>query len=109
MIVVVGLSHQNATIEVRERFAIGSDRVPDCLTCHATGLGAPGGWPDGDAPQAAVSCEACHGPAAAHASASDPAGVRLADPMASCVSCHTPEVSAGFDPVEGWKKAGHAK
>ena len=31
MIVVVGLSHQNATIEVRERFAIGSDRVPDLL------------------------------------------------------------------------------
>ena len=31
MIVVVGVSHQNAAIEVRERFALSADRVPDLL------------------------------------------------------------------------------
>jgi glutamyl-tRNA reductase len=31
VIVIVGLTHQNATIEVRERFAISADRVPDLL------------------------------------------------------------------------------
>jgi len=31
VIVVVGLSHQNASIEVRERFALAADRVPDLL------------------------------------------------------------------------------
>lgn len=31
MIVVVGVTHQNASIEVRERFALPADRVPDLL------------------------------------------------------------------------------
>ena len=31
MIVVVGVSHQNASIEVRERFALAADRVPELL------------------------------------------------------------------------------
>jgi glutamyl-tRNA reductase len=31
VIVVVGVSHQNASIEVRERFALPADRVPDVL------------------------------------------------------------------------------
>jgi glutamyl-tRNA reductase len=31
VIVVVGVTHQNASIEVRERFALAADRVPDLL------------------------------------------------------------------------------
>ena len=31
MIVVVGVTHQNASIEVRERFALSAERVPDLL------------------------------------------------------------------------------
>ena len=87
----------------------GNQRTPHCLSCHATGLGAPGGFPEGGPAQASVSCEACHGPGAAHATAKEPATVRLADAKASCAACHTTEMSPKFDPVEGWKKAGHAK
>ncbi|HEU4395209.1 MAG TPA: multiheme c-type cytochrome, partial [Planctomycetota bacterium] len=87
----------------------GNEATPHCLSCHATGLGAPGGFPDGGPAQASVSCEACHGPGAAHAAAAEPARVRLADAKSSCAACHTAEVSPKFDPVEGWKKAGHSK
>jgi hypothetical protein len=87
----------------------GNEATPHCLSCHATGLGARGGFPDGGPAQASVSCEACHGPGAAHAAAPEPAKVRLGDAKSSCAACHTAEVSPKFDPVEGWKKAGHAK
>lgn len=41
-------------------------RDRDCLGCHVTGLGAPGGYhpdmaPDQARPIAAVTCESCHG------------------------------------------------
>jgi len=61
-----------------------------CLVCHVTGWGAPGG-PEAPAdigPYRDVQCEACHGPSAQHVRdpvvrtpASDP-------PEGSCTGCH---------------------
>ena len=72
---------------------------PECVGCHATGFGEPGGL--GELTSAAVSrlkgvqCEECHGPMAGHP---DDARVK-ARPVVqeTCLSCHDPANSPNFD------------
>jgi hypothetical protein len=98
--------HAAAMASVRKA---GFERRAACLSCHATGAGEPGGHAvPGDA-QAAVSCEACHGPAEAHVRASGMAPTTARDPYASCLRCHTPEMSPGFDPRAAWPRVSHGK
>ncbi|MGH0034262.1 MAG: multiheme c-type cytochrome [Myxococcota bacterium] len=80
----------------------GEDANAECLACHTTGFGRPGGFPsDGAAPDhpdlARVGCESCHGPGGEHvAEGSRKLGsiVSLGDKCDSCVilqicgSCH---------------------
>lgn len=71
---------------------------PECVACHSTGWGQPGGYADltpaAAATWKAVQCEACHGPLAGHPSA----GVK-ARPVttATCVGCHDVANSPQFD------------
>ncbi len=78
---------------------------PDCVACHVTGYGRPGGALVGrTAGREAVQCEACHGPGSRHvaaAEAGDEAAARRAiqgKPGAqACGLCHTRHHSPGFD------------
>jgi peroxiredoxin len=82
----------------------------DCLRCHTTAYGLPGGFPTGAAPDrhpdlARVGCESCHGPGEKHvAEGSRKLGtiVSLGDKCDSCVilqicgACHDDQNDAGF-------------
>jgi peroxiredoxin len=84
---------------------------PDCLRCHTTGFGRPGGFPEKGASAehadlAAVGCESCHGPGGDHvAEGAAKIGtiVSLGDKCDSCVilqicgSCHDDANDPGFE------------
>jgi peroxiredoxin len=100
-------AHAHA-VETLEKKGKAGD--PKCITCHVTGHGRPGGFPEGGragehADLARVGCESCHGPGAEHVKAGgkQPAGVlKLGDKCDSCVilqicgSCHDDANDPGF-------------
>lgn len=71
----------------------------DCVTCHVTGWGEPGGACRLDKLQgrAGVGCESCHGPGSRHVAAPSRANVTRAPGRDVCVSCHNLENSPHFD------------
>jgi len=84
---------------------------PDCLRCHTTAYGRPGGFPEKGlvaqhADLAAVGCESCHGPGGDHvAPDAQKIGtiVSLGDKCDSCVilqicgACHDDANDPGFE------------
>lgn len=75
----------------------GRARDPECARCHLTGLFAAGAACRLEERErlGGVQCEACHGPASAHAEA--PArGALLAPTEQACRACHTPDHDPGF-------------
>jgi cytochrome c553 len=76
------------------------ETLPVCVKCHVTGFEKDGGFVDQElTPElAGVQCEACHGPAAVHAS--DPMNKKnlIANPAEkTCRSCHTVGQDPKFD------------
>jgi hypothetical protein len=71
----------------------------DCISCHVTGFGQPGGAALGRLDELkGVGCESCHGPGSRHVD--NPQG-RDSDivrgvPEADCVGCHDSEHSQAF-------------
>ena len=69
------------------------DRDPNCLRCHTTGFGQPGGFrsvektPD----MANKQCESCHGPASLHLKAptKEEHQRTLTIPKNLCTTCHS--------------------
>ena len=93
-------AHAGAWLTLVER---GETNNPDCLPCHTTGFGEPGGFVDPVRERAllGVQCEACHGPMALHADQAGRVGFKP-DPglpvnEASCVRCHDDVNSPRFD------------
>lgn len=73
-----------------------------CVSCHATGYGAPGGSSLGHTEGLTdVQCEQCHGPGSLHAASPDvrgaPLGVVLETTAGTCTGCHNEEHSTRFD------------
>ena len=98
--------HAVATLE-----EAGKAQDADCLACHTTAYGKPGGFPEGARPDAhadlaRVGCESCHGPGGDHVGA-DAKRVgtilSLGDKCDSCVilkvcgSCHDDANDPGFE------------
>lgn len=83
---------------------------PECLPCHQTGLGHPGGATprDGD-PLDHVGCEACHGPGSEHARAPAAGYGRLPASATACTACHTVSNSPDFDFASYWAGVAHAR
>jgi hypothetical protein len=89
----------------------GKSDNADCLKCHTTGYGRPGGFPAEAAAEshgdlARVGCESCHGPGSEHVrdgSAKIGNIVSLADKCDSCVilqicgGCHDDANDPGFE------------
>jgi peroxiredoxin len=84
---------------------------PDCLHCHTTGFGRPGGFPAAGAVDqhpdlASVGCESCHGPGGDHVGEGATrlgSIVSLGDKCDSCVilqicgACHDEANDPGFE------------
>ena len=75
---------------------------PDCLKCHTTGYGQPGGFVSAETTPnlKGTGCEGCHGPGSEHikagkASPKFPEGNKKIDkiPQNACVNCHNPHVN----------------
>jgi peroxiredoxin len=89
--------------------AKGKAEDADCLRCHTTGLGKPGGFQAGGGAQpalAGVGCESCHGPGGDHVAegARKPGTIlKLSDKCGSCAilqicgSCHDDANDPGFE------------
>jgi peroxiredoxin/nitrate/TMAO reductase-like tetraheme cytochrome c subunit len=91
--------------------AVHKQGNPDCLRCHTTGFGRPGGFPEKASPTqhpdlAAVGCESCHGPGGDHiaeGAAKIGSIVSLGDKCDSCVilqicgACHDEANDPGFE------------
>ncbi len=71
---------------------------PECIGCHSTGWGEPGGFADLEPGTLrawkAVQCEACHGPLAGHPDQGTPARPVT---EATCTRCHDAANSPQFD------------
>ncbi len=88
----------------------GKSQNPDCLACHTTAFGRPGGFPKQARPAAhpdlaRVGCESCHGPGEDHIQENTPKFgniLSLGDKCDSCVilkicgSCHDDANDPGF-------------
>jgi len=84
---------------------------PECLRCHTTAFGKPGGFPADGRPAehpdlAVVGCESCHGPGSDHVEPEAPKIgniIALGDKCDSCVilqicgSCHDEANDPGFE------------
>ncbi len=70
----------------------------NCLECHTTGYGKPGGFRSArETPRLEqVGCEACHGPGSIHVQTSDPKDIRKVLSTKTCESCHNPERVKAF-------------
>jgi len=79
---------------------------PGCLRCHTTGLGHPGGFPDGEGLDR-VGCEACHGPGSDHLAAPSAGYGMLPGGPAACVACHTHDQAPTFRFDASWPVIAH--
>ncbi|MFC1715381.1 multiheme c-type cytochrome [Candidatus Poribacteria bacterium] len=72
----------------------GQETNAECLACHSTGYGKPGGFADaGSTPDlGGTTCQACHGPGSAHIEKGLDKEQRKAlmttDAKQACVNCH---------------------
>lgn len=92
----------------RDLRAQGHAQDPDCVSCHVVGLSSTRGFLSATkTPQlAAVGCESCHGPAAAHAVEPRRASLKKVS-LKVCDPCHTPDNSPDFDVKKFWPLIRH--
>lgn len=86
---------------------------PDCLPCHVTGYGHPGGYGSGPAANdrpgglGAVGCEACHGPGSDHVASPTASYGALPTDASACVACHTHDTAPEFRWTTSWPQVAH--
>ena len=94
----------NATKHATNFDTLKGDEVknPDCLRCHTTGYGKPGGFVSVETTPnlKGTGCEGCHGPGSEHRKAAKaspkwPGGAKNINkvPQNACVQCHNPHVN----------------
>jgi peroxiredoxin len=85
-----------------------ADRNDECVSCHVVGFGKPGGYAiDPPTPHFEnVGCETCHGRGGPHLSPPAPAAAGSYE--STCVTCHDPKHSLGFDYATFLPKVSHS-
>ncbi len=80
---------------------------PECLVCHTTGFGQPGGFiSEIDTPELQnVQCEMCHGPRLEHSR--NPQGGFAGEAKAACGRCHVKKHSPKFNFGRYWPRIRH--
>jgi hypothetical protein len=79
-----------------------------CLSCHATGIQKASANPSIEMARLQnVQCEQCHGPGSDHAAKPGKGYGRIANLQSTCSTCHTQQVSPGFDVQAAWAKIKH--
>jgi hypothetical protein len=72
----------------------GGEKHGDCLHCHATGYGKPGGFVDAESTPdlAGVTCQSCHGPGSKHIEKglSKEQRRKTVQRLPNCAECHKP-------------------
>lgn len=74
----------------------GEATNPECLPCHTTGYGKPGGFKNAKSTSglAGITCQSCHGPGSAHVEKGLTNEQRQMTiqrtPENVCIKCHTP-------------------
>ena len=70
----------------------------ECLACHTTGYGQPGGFRSEDeTPHLAnAGCEVCHGPGSVHVRSGDAADIKRSVTANDCEHCHNEERVQAF-------------
>ncbi len=90
---------------------VGSDRDPECVICHVSGLEYESGFVNEAKTShlTGVGCENCHGPGSAHIEGHGK--VLTVPPKTTCHQCHTPEHDGEFaaQEEEKMKKIMHWK
>jgi len=74
--------------------------LPECLVCHTTGYGHPGGFEKVEAKGdlSRVGCENCHGPGKLHSGSTEVGGlIRKEVPDAICLGCHDRDNDPEFE------------
>ncbi|MBI9090232.1 MAG: cytochrome c family protein [Desulfobacterium sp.] len=71
----------------------------ECLECHTTGYGKPGGFvSESQTPDLKnAGCEVCHGPGSLHAESGDPDDIDHDLTVESCSTCHNADRVQAFD------------
>lgn len=71
----------------------------ECLECHTTGYGKPGGFVSVEATPHLknAGCEVCHGPGSVHVETEDPEDIQGELTISDCKSCHAPDRVAAFN------------
>lgn len=89
--------HQHAWATLQK---VNKDKDLDCVACHVTGYGKPGGSVLGKLDGFTnVQCEACHGPGSLHVAAPQKGAGSHINPRptaAVCTGCHTTEHAPRF-------------
>ena len=79
----------------------GSQSDVECIVCHTTGYGEPGGYSPSQKERSVminVQCESCHGPGSRHGGSKN--GVVRNGGREVCLGCHTEKNSPRFDYAE---------
>lgn len=90
-------AHSYASV-VTMRKGLTEAEYQECLQCHATGYGQPGGFvSEKETPQLQnLGCESCHGPGSLHADSGDAYDIIGDLAPEDCERCHNPERVANF-------------
>ena len=90
-------AHSYASVKVMRK-GLTEAEYQECLHCHATGYGQPGGFVSvAETPHLQnLGCESCHGPGSDHIDSGDPDDIIANLSVADCERCHNSERVANF-------------